>query len=266
MSPPNNKRQRPRQHQRQHRKNQPPALIAHRGYPGRFPENTLVGFEAAISAGAFFIETDVQLTADAVPVLYHDRTLERLSQRPGAVHDYTAAQLARFRTFDYDKFGYKFAQTPIPLLSRFAAFLAANPKVTAFVELKRISVEQFGRDKVVTAVIRELRPVADQCVIISYSLDTLLSVREHSWDRIGAVVDRWRDRKQVLIRSLKPEYLFCNIATLPTWGRLRYKYGQLVIFETSDASVAMRLAKRGVDFVETDWIAEMHNDMTAALD
>ena len=46
-----------------------PELVAHRGYPQHYPENTLIGIEAAITAGARFIDVDVQLSADRVPVL-----------------------------------------------------------------------------------------------------------------------------------------------------------------------------------------------------
>ena len=40
-------------------------LIAHRGYPAHYPENTLIGLEAAIKAGAERIEFDIQLSADS---------------------------------------------------------------------------------------------------------------------------------------------------------------------------------------------------------
>src|SRR6185437_3481876 len=54
-------------------------LQGHRGARGLRPENTLPSFEAALDAEVTSIETDVHLTADNVPVLYHDHTLsERL--------------------------------------------------------------------------------------------------------------------------------------------------------------------------------------------
>jgi len=54
----------------------PPFLIqGHRGARGLRPENTLASFEAALDAGANSLETDVQVTADGVPVLIHDRSL-----------------------------------------------------------------------------------------------------------------------------------------------------------------------------------------------
>jgi glycerophosphoryl diester phosphodiesterase len=54
-------------------------IIAHRGASGYAPENTRAAFERAIAMGADAIETDVQLTADGVLVLFHDTTVERNS-------------------------------------------------------------------------------------------------------------------------------------------------------------------------------------------
>ncbi len=53
-----------------------PWVVAHRGYSGRYPENTVSAFEAAIEAGADMIELDVCLTKDRVPVVIHDQTWE----------------------------------------------------------------------------------------------------------------------------------------------------------------------------------------------
>ena len=62
-------------------------LIAHRGYPAYYPENTLVGLEAALKAGADFLEFDVQLSADRVPLLLHDENLKRTTGFNGLVTD-----------------------------------------------------------------------------------------------------------------------------------------------------------------------------------
>lgn len=48
-------------------------ILAHRGYHAEMLENTLAAFESAVNLGADGIETDVQVTADGLPVLFHDR-------------------------------------------------------------------------------------------------------------------------------------------------------------------------------------------------
>lgn len=71
-----------------------PRLIAHRGASGTHPENTLAAFRAAALAGAEMIELDLQLSADGVPVVIHDSTLERTTDARGPVAGRTAIQLA----------------------------------------------------------------------------------------------------------------------------------------------------------------------------
>ena len=69
---------------------------AHRGASEYYPENTLSSFYAGVTMGATGIETDVHMTKDGVLVLFHDDTLERVTGQPGAVSDYTYAELREF--------------------------------------------------------------------------------------------------------------------------------------------------------------------------
>ncbi|QAY77181.1 glycerophosphodiester phosphodiesterase family protein [Sphingosinicella sp. BN140058] len=74
--------------------------IAHRGlHGGGRIENGRAAFEAAIAAGDG-IELDVQASADAVPMVFHDPTLERLTLARGPVKNLTAAALAEIRLRD----------------------------------------------------------------------------------------------------------------------------------------------------------------------
>ncbi|WP_297424173.1 glycerophosphodiester phosphodiesterase [Clostridium sp.] len=72
--------------------------IAHRGYSGKFDENTMLAFKKAIEYNADGIETDVQLTEDGIPVIIHDETLDRTTNGHGLVKDYTLDELKIFRT------------------------------------------------------------------------------------------------------------------------------------------------------------------------
>jgi glycerophosphoryl diester phosphodiesterase len=232
-------------------------LVGHRGYPQHYPENTLVGFEAALRAGARYLETDVQLTADQVPVLFHDRTLKRLCGADGAIHDYTAGQLQDFPARDFDRFGYRFANEPIPTLMQLAALLAREPQLTAFVEIKRLTVQRFGNAVVLSRVLRDIKSVVRQCVLISYSLETLVHARRQGWPRLGVVIDHWREREQLIIHDIRPEYVFCALEGLPRFGKLACDQGQLGVFDVIDAALALRLARRGVHLIESFAIGEL---------
>jgi len=71
-----------------------PLISAHRGGPMKgFPENALETFENALKYAPCLIECDVRLSADAVPVLMHDPTLERTSTGSGNINQLTLHQL-----------------------------------------------------------------------------------------------------------------------------------------------------------------------------
>lgn len=66
---------------------------AHRGASTYTPENTMLAFYTGMYMGANGIETDVQRTKDGVLVLFHDDTVDRVTDGTGALADYTLAQL-----------------------------------------------------------------------------------------------------------------------------------------------------------------------------
>lgn len=234
-----------------------PRLVAHRGYAQCYPENTLLALRAAVEAGAHFLEFDVLLSADKVPVLFHDRDLQRMCGQSGAVHDYSLLQLQTFSVSEYGKFGYRYVGNPITTLQQTIEFLAAHPAVFAFVELKRQALQHFGIDSVLDVILPMLEPIKDQAIVISYSLEALRATRERSSFPIGAVFDHWRERKRLMIRTLQPEYLFTDIEQLPRFGKLRHAQCQLAVYECVDPDRAVRIHRRGVDFVETFAIGEM---------
>ena len=72
-----------------------PLIFAHRGGCALGPENTIAAFDLGLQAGADGLELDVRLSADAVPVVHHDSTLDRTTSASGPVAARTAADLAR---------------------------------------------------------------------------------------------------------------------------------------------------------------------------
>ena len=248
-----------------------PELVAHRGYARRFPENTLIAVQAAADAGARFIEIDVQLSRDGVPVLFHDRTLARLCGVAGAVHELTWTQLQDLRASEFERFGYKFAQNRLTGLREFAEFLRTRTEVTAFVEIKRAALAQFGIDATLAAVSRELQGLDARVILISFSLELLAAARAQQradaacgWHAIGAVIDTWRERQQAALKRLSPEYLFCDVDGLPRFGRLDFGAAKLVIYEVADADTALRLHRRGVHMIETFAIGELSAQLALA--
>ncbi len=71
-------------------------VYAHRGYSGRYPENTMLAFQKAAATGCDGIELDVQLTKDNVVVVIHDEKIDRTTDGTGFVKDYTYEELKKF--------------------------------------------------------------------------------------------------------------------------------------------------------------------------
>jgi glycerophosphoryl diester phosphodiesterase len=71
-----------------------PFVIAHRGASGHAPENTQAAVRVARALGCRWVEVDVQLSADGVPVVIHDHTLDRTTNGHGPVGGVTAGDLA----------------------------------------------------------------------------------------------------------------------------------------------------------------------------
>jgi len=70
-----------------------PLVLGHRGAAGDSPENTLLSFQRALELGAQILESDVRTTADGVPVLLHDESLERTTDGSGRAEDRTLAEV-----------------------------------------------------------------------------------------------------------------------------------------------------------------------------
>lgn len=73
-----------------------PRLLAHRGMPLEFPENTITSFENAIKFGVDVLETDTHLTKDNQFIISHDADISRVSNGKGLIMDYTVEELKKF--------------------------------------------------------------------------------------------------------------------------------------------------------------------------
>ena len=114
-----------------------PLVFAHRGGARLAPENTMPALANGIAHGADGFEIDVQLSADGIPVVIHDQTLDRTTDHSGPVSNLTAAELegvdAGFR-FELDgEYPHRGQGVGIPLLED---VLAAHRHARVIIEMK----------------------------------------------------------------------------------------------------------------------------------
>lgn len=241
-------------------------LVAHRGNAREYPENTLLAFESALGLGLRFLELDVQLSADGVPVVIHDHRLERTAAIPGTVFDLRARDISQIDASEPERFGERFRGTRIPLLRDVLKLLEGRPEVTLFVEIKKESLTRFGHDQVVGRVLEAIKPARPQCVVISFDLAAVFRARQIGGVPIGWVLNDYDTHSRLKYEALQPEFLFCDHESLPESGALWRGPWRWVIYEVESLPLALSLAARGADYIETMAVTEMSKAMRALSD
>lgn len=232
--------------------------IAHRGDPFRFPENTLAGYLSAISAGANYIETDIHLTADEVPVLSHDDGLNRIAGVDTSLFDLTYQQLQQIPACYPERFGERFNTTRITSLDQFVELLCDYPRVTAFIEIKRKSLYHFGRERCLQEIMRRIAPVQSRVCIISFDLQVIADVMRNHSVRGGWVLLQWNEQARKQAEALSPDYLFVDIDKLPSKHEVIWPGSwQWVLYNIDNAATRDHYLSRGFSFFETNHIANM---------
>ena len=232
-------------------------LVAHRGNAVEFPENTLPAFLSALELGVRFLELDVQLSRDGVPVVIHDHLLLRTTGLPGSVFDHDAAELSSIEANEPQRFGDRYRGLRLPLLREVLGLLAGRPEITVFIEIKLASLTRFGHDHVVSQVLEVSKPWRSQCVVISFDLAAIHRARRLGGAPIGWALSAYDDHSRLKYEALQPQFLFCNHEKLPPTGRLWQGPWRWVIYEVTTLPLALHLAERGAGYIETMAVREM---------
>ena len=241
-----------------HHNEKPPVLVAHRGYPTKCPENTIISYEQAVKAGARAVELDVQLSKDKVPVLYHDADTMRMSGVPGSLFDLTLEELKKLDIYFPERFGEQYRGTSIATLEEFCAYMESAPNIEILVEIKPQSVEHFGIELTVDRVVAAIEPVVERCVVISFHDGCIAYARSAHKTRIGWVLPKWSKQTEARARELSPEFILVSKQRFPNnsckiWsGPWRW-----VVYVVDDAKHANQYAAKGIRYIETDRIGEM---------
>lgn len=174
------------------------AVFAHRGLPTQAPENTMESFALAVDKGATWLETDVDILSDGTPVIIHDSTLDRTTDRSGSFYTLTAEDLTTIDAGSW--YGEEFAGARLPLLSEFVDFLNERG-VNANVEIKQNEQGAERTILLVDAVAKELSRLDPgvQVIVSSFGQPLLMKFHErHPEYAIGvlyetaALYDDWR--------------------------------------------------------------------------
>lgn len=226
-------------------------IAGHRGDRSAAPENTMPAFELALDGPMDFVETDVQLTRDGVPVLFHDVTLERTTNGQGTVAGHTAAQLTRLDAGAWYSSAY--AGTRIPTLDALLTRLAKSTK-KALVELKFEWTAEQVRSVIDLIDRHDLR---GRVVLLSFNLNTLTNLQAVAPQSPRVMLVReLPDNPVPMARRFGVVALATTaraVANAPDALRRLHKAGLGVICYTLNSQDTWREVRdRGVDGIITD--------------
>ena len=175
-----------------------PLVISHAACGGHAPANTLAGVRKAIELGSDAIEIDVQASADGVPVLMHDLTVERTTNGTGAVAELTLAQLR-----ELDAGG-----EPPPTLAEVLALTRGRVLLVA-------EIKQPGVEPLVAEVVRQADALGD-VMVWSFFPQALAAMRAEE-PRLpggllvaGEMLSKWPQMRDLALRTgLQAVSVFC---------------------------------------------------------
>lgn len=199
-----------------------PRIIAHRCGGALAPENTLVGLRIAARLGCRGVEFDAMLSADDVPLLIHDETLERTTFGRGQVGATRAAEMTRLDAGS--RHHRAFSGEPAPTLQQ-ALAVCGELGLWANVEIKPSA----GREGETGRIVARLAADYGNVLLSSFSKDALreaalaaerlpraLLVESAADDWLGSLSDTGADALHIAAELATPERLqTLNAAGVP---------------------------------------------------
>ena len=228
-------------------------VVGHRGGGALAPENTLAGLRKAAAMGFSGVEFDVMLSADKVPVLIHDETLDRTTNGRGAV---AATPYARLAGLDAGAwFGREYLGERVPSFEQ-AGKLCVELGLWANVEIKPAPGFERETGAIAASLARELwRGATREPLLSSFHPAALEAARAAAPElQRGFLTDRIEPGWDETARALKCVSLHCNGEHLSETqaNEIRGAGYWLLCYTVNDPDTARRLFSWGVDAIFTD--------------
>jgi glycerophosphoryl diester phosphodiesterase len=186
-----------------------PKIIGHRGAAAYAPENTLEGIHTAADMGVEWVEFDVKLTKDQVPILFHDETLERTTGAAGNVADMTFEDIRSLEAGSW--FGDSFAGIKIPTLEE-AVEVLLERNLGLNLEIKPCPGREKETAEVALDILSQIWDDHDRLLISSFqhvSLETAMDVAS-DWHRGFLLPKEWPPNWRELAKYLKASTININ--------------------------------------------------------
>ena len=183
-------------------------IIGHRGFSLIAPENTLVALNAALEQGANSLEFDVQVSADGIPVMFHDEFLNRITGTSGKVSEKTVAELKALDAGSW--FGEQFAGERIPILEE---AIATFKNVNDFLYFDIKPYHQWSENEIKYLGEFLIRNnLLQSSVITSFNENFLNQIRRYYWEiKIGYFLIDFNRFEEQLQKAITQENAILSI-------------------------------------------------------
>ena len=242
-------------------------VIAHRGFSGAAPENTLVAIRKAIEVGADMVEVDVTVTADGEVILLHDETLDRTTDGEGSPIETTLEEIGNLDAGSW--FAPEFAGERVPTLGEVLEMVKG--RILINVEIKSEAVEHGVVPKVASLIIGH--GMLDQVVVSSFSPEALRQMKVTEPAVMTASlynkdVHTGRDPLEIIQEVGSRGFNISGKRLTPAMRDRCHRHGIPVAVYTINEPARMRLlVGMGVDAVFTDhpdWMIAILSEIVAA--
>ncbi|MBY0377238.1 MAG: glycerophosphodiester phosphodiesterase [Gammaproteobacteria bacterium] len=224
-----------------------PIIIAHRGANALAPENTLEAFNLAYQMGADWIECDVVLTADGIPVILHDRSLWRTARKRVYIDKLNYAALKEYNVGRY--FSKNHALTPVPSLKD-VLDLALQYQRGINIEIKpalpEYAHETAERSWQVIAPYINRIPI----LVSSFEIEVLYWYQQHAPQvKLGYLLSHWQLDWQEKAKRLNAISIHCQEKLLTPKHLSALKLAGYIVlaYTVNDVAHAQALWAMGVD-------------------
>lgn len=232
-----------------------PIFLAHRGESEMYPENTLPAFETALTNGIKWLELDIQITRDGVPVVIHDADLKRFSHPGVLVEQLTFRELQAMDVGSWKDAA--FANLRVPSLRK---VLSTCRGACFNIELKREIQDRMYRAMLtdIGAMIDEFK-LTGKVIISSFDYDLLKLSKEVLPEVATGLLfnfsfKRMRTKPSELVRSVGADFFHCSVKQVnKVWmENLHAQNIPCNVYTVNKLSQILKLKKLGVAGVFSD--------------
>jgi glycerophosphoryl diester phosphodiesterase len=220
-------------------------IIAHRGFSGVYPENTLLSIQKALDVGASWIEIDIHLSRDGRIVVIHDSNVNRTTDGHGNVCDMTSVEIKALDAGSWKDPA--FSGESIPFLDEVLELVRERARINIEIKCGHAVIKPLNK-------VLELCQVGRDVKISCFDLDVLKAVKgDCPGLAVGALLSDDRQITAAYNMGFRDFHLPIRYLNRAVISRIKEFQGRSFFFTVNNHETMERCIDLGVDGIFTDW-------------